>query len=137
MERTLGIIKPDAIAAHHMGNILSAIEGAGFRVVSMRMVNLTRAQAEGFYAIHRAKPFFDGLTQFMSSGPCVVMVLEADDAINRWRTLAGPTDSTKAPPDTLRGRFGTTIQRNAVHGSDAPATATTEIAFFFPGLVLI
>ena len=134
MERTLCIIKPDAVAAGNMGAILSTIEASGLTVVAMRMEHLTKRQAEGFYAVHRGKPFYDTLTDFMSSGRCVAMILEGEDAIARWRGLMGPTDSTKAPRDSLRGRFGTTIQRNGMHGSDAPETAATEIAFFFPGV---
>jgi len=136
MERTLGIIKPDAVAAGNMGGILSAIEGAGLTVIAMRMEHLSKHQAEGFYAVHRGRPFYDGLTDFMSSGRCVAMVLEGENAIARWRGLMGPTDSTKAPKDSLRGRFGTTLSFNAVHGSDAPDTAATEISFFFPGISL-
>lgn len=134
MERTLAIIKPDAVAARHAGAILQRIEGAGFTLCGMRLVRLTRSEAEGFYAVHRARPFFDSLTAFMSSGPAVVLALEADDAIRRWRDLMGATDPAQAAPGSLRREFGASIERNATHGSDAPETAATEIAYFFRGV---
>ena len=137
MERTFAIIKPDAVEAKAAGRILARIEEEGFRIVGLRMENLTVKEAEGFYAVHRERPFFNDLTAFMSSGPCVVMVLEADNAIKRWRDTMGATDSAKAEEGTLRKQFGTDIERNATHGSDAPETAAEEIAYFFGGIDLI
>lgn len=136
MERTLAIIKPDAVASRQSGAILQRMEAGGFELRGMRLVHLTRAEAEGFYAVHRERPFFDSLTAFMSSGPAIVLALEADDAIRRWRELMGATDPGKAAPGTLRREFGTSIERNATHGSDAPETAATEIAYFFRGVEL-
>ena len=136
MERTFAIIKPDAVEKNVVGPIVGRIEQEGFRIVGLRMAQLTRQEAEGFYAVHRERPFFGDLTAFMSSGPVVVMVLEADNAIKRWRDVMGATDSAKAEEGTLRRQFGTNIERNATHGSDAPETAATEIAYFFPGIEL-
>jgi nucleoside-diphosphate kinase len=137
MERTLAIIKPDGVENKAVGRILARIEEEGFRIVAMRMVRLTRAEAEGFYAVHRERPFFGDLTTFMSSGPAVVLVLEREQAIRRWRDVMGATDPQKAAEGTLRRQFATNIERNATHGSDAPETAATEIAYFFPGVALI
>ncbi len=137
MERTLAIIKPDAVAQRRAGRILSRIEEEGFRIVALRLVCLTRAEAEGFYAVHRERPFFSDLTKFISSGPCIVLVLEAEGAIARWREVMGATDPAKAAPGTLRREVGTNIERNATHGSDAPGTAATEIAYFFGGIDLL
>jgi nucleoside-diphosphate kinase len=134
MERTLAIIKPDAVAARHAGRIIQRIEENGFTIRAMRLVNLTLKDAEGFYAVHRERPFFSSLTAFMSSGPVVVLALEAPDAIKKWRTLMGATDPAKADPNTLRKDFGKSIENNATHGSDAPDTAAYEIGYFFPGL---
>lgn len=134
MERTLAIIKPDAVANRHAGAILQRIESGGFALRGMRLVHLTRAEAEGFYAVHRDRPFFDSLTGFMSSGPAVVLALEGDDAIRRWRELMGATDPARAEPGSLRREFGSSIERNATHGSDAPETAATELAYFFRGV---
>ena len=136
MERTFAIIKPDAVKARHAGRILQRIEEAGFRILAMRLQHLTKAEAEGFYAVHRARPFFGSLTDFMSSGPCVVMCLEGPDAIRAWRTLMGATDPGKADPGTLRREFGASIEFNATHGSDAPETAAFEIGYFFRGMEL-
>jgi nucleoside-diphosphate kinase len=136
MERTLAIIKPDAVAARHAGRIIQRIEEAGFQIRAMRMLRLTQAQAEGFYAVHRERPFFASLTQFISSGPVVVMALEAGDAIRKWRDLMGATDPAKAEPGTLRKEFGRSIEENATHGSDAPDTAAFELGYFFPGIDL-
>ena len=136
MERTLAIIKPDAVANRHAGAILQRIESGGFTLRGMRLVHLTQAAAEGFYAVHRERPFFDSLTAFMSSGPAIVLALEADDAIRRWRDLMGSTDPAKAAPGSLRREFGTSIERNATHGSDAPETAATELGYFFRGVEL-
>ncbi|MGB9604591.1 MAG: nucleoside-diphosphate kinase [Bryobacteraceae bacterium] len=137
IERTLAIIKPDAMAARRAGAILSMIEGAGFRILAVRLLKLSRAQAEGFYAVHREKPFFDSLCRFMTEGPVIVMVLEGEAAIQRWRDLMGPTDPAKAPEGTVRRLYGTNIERNAVHGSDAPDTARFEVSYFFPGIELV
>lgn len=135
-ERTYAMIKPDAVAAGHVGEILAAVEAAGFRIAALEMLRLSPAQARGFYAVHEGKPFFPLLLEFMTSGPVVAMALEGDDAIARWRTLMGPTDPAKAGPDALRARFGTDLTRNAVHGSDAPQTAAQELAYVFGGRVL-
>jgi nucleoside-diphosphate kinase len=136
MERTLAIIKPDAVAAGHTGPIIERIEAAGFQIRAMRMVRLTRPQAEGFYAVHRERPFFGQLAQFMSSGPAVVLALDAPDAIGRWRTVMGVTNPANADAGTIRKDFGTSIERNATHGSDAPETAAFEIGFFFAAMEL-
>ena len=136
MERTLAIIKPDAVEQRHAGRILARIEEEGFRLVALRMAHLTRREVEGFYAVHRERPFFDDLTAFMSSGPCIVLVLEAENAISRWREIMGATDPAKAGEGTLRKQFATNIERNACHGSDAAQTAATEIAYYFPGVDL-
>lgn len=136
MELTLAIIKPDAVGRQLTGQILGRVETAGFRVRALRMVRLSKQEAEGFYAVHREKPFFGGLTDFMSSGPAVVMVLEAPDAIRRWRDVMGVTDPAKAAPGTLRKEYGTSIERNATHGSDAAETAAFEIGYFFRGMEL-
>jgi nucleoside-diphosphate kinase len=137
VQRTLAIIKPDAVQRRLAGRILSRIEEQGFQIRAMRRVHLTRPDAEGFYAVHRERPFFGSLTSFMSSGPAIVMVLEAEDAIRKWRTLMGATDPAKADPGTLRKDFAESIERNATHGSDAPETAAYEIGYFFSGVELI
>ena len=136
MELTFAIIKPDAVAARHTGRIIQRIEAEGFRIRAMRMVHLTRKEAEGFYAVHRERPFFPSLTAFMSSGAAVVLALEAPDAIAKWRTLMGATDPAKADAGTLRKEFGRSIENNATHGSDAPETAAFELGYFFPGIEL-
>jgi len=136
-ERTLAIIKPDAMARRVAGPIIARIEQAGFQIRAIRRVDLSKQQAEGFYAVHRERPFFGSLTDFMSSGPAVVMVLEAPDAIRKWRTLMGATDPAKADPGTVRKEFAESIERNATHGSDAADTAAFEIGYFFPGIDLI
>jgi nucleoside-diphosphate kinase len=135
-ERTFAIIKPDALKARHAGRILARIEEAGFAIRALRLTYLTRHEAEGFYAVHRSRPFFDSLTEFMSSGPCIVMALEAPDAIKKWRALMGATDPAKAEAGTLRKEFGASIEHNATHGSDAPETAAFELGYFFRGLEL-
>ena len=135
-ERTLAIIKPDAVARQLTGKILQRIEEHGFTIRAMKRVALARKDAEGFYAVHRQRPFFASLTEFMSSGPAVVLVLEAEDAIKKWRTLMGATDPAKADPGTLRKEFAESIERNATHGSDAPETAAAEIGYFFAGVEL-
>jgi nucleoside-diphosphate kinase len=137
MERTFAIIKPDAVERRLVGKILSRIEDAGFTVRGMRMQHLTKTEAEGFYAVHRERPFFGGLTDFMSSGPVVVMALEAPDAIRKWRNLMGATDPAKAEGGTLRNEFGSSIERNATHGSDAPETAAFELGYFFRGMEVL
>jgi nucleoside-diphosphate kinase len=135
-ERTFAIIKPDAVRARHTGRILARIEDAGFSIRALRLTHLTRQEAEGFYAVHRARPFFGSLTEFMSSGPCIVIALEAPDAIKKWRALMGATDPAKAEAGTLRKEFGASIEHNATHGSDAPETAAFELGYFFRGLEL-
>ncbi|HEV8345987.1 MAG TPA: nucleoside-diphosphate kinase [Vicinamibacterales bacterium] len=136
-ERTLAIIKPDAVDRHLAGKIIQRIEDNGFQIRAMRRVQLSKKEAEGFYAVHRERPFFKSLTDFMSSGPAVVMVLEAPDAIRKWRTLIGATDPAKADAGTLRREFAQSIERNATHGSDAPETAAFEIGYLFAGIELI
>src|SRR5881409_2300849 len=136
-ERTLAIIKPDAVERHLAGTIIQRIEAEGFQIRAMRRISLTKAQAEGFYAVHRERPFFPSLTAFMSSGPAVVLALEAADAIRKWRTLMGATDPAKADPGTLCKEFGLSIERNATHGSDATDTAAFEIGYFFAGVELV
>jgi nucleoside-diphosphate kinase len=137
LERTLAIIKPDAVERRLAGRIIDRIEQAGFLIRAMRRVHLSKVQAEGFYAVHRDRPFFAGLTEFMSSGPAIVLVLEAADAIKNWRTMMGATDPAKAETGTLRKEFAQSIERNATHGSDAPETAAYEIGYFFAGGELI
>jgi len=137
IERTLAIIKPDAVQRHLAGRVIQRIEDAGFQIRAMRRVHLTVPQAEGFYAVHRERPFFNSLTTFMSSGPSIVLVLESPDAIRKWRGLMGATDPAKADPGTLRKEFAESIERNATHGSDAIETAAYEIGYFFAGIELI
>ena len=134
MERTLSIIKPDAVASEQVGEILAAIQAAGLRIVALRMLHMTIEEAEGFYAVHRERPFFASLTKFMSSGPIVVCALEGENCIAHYRELMGATDPAEAAEGTLRRRFATNIERNACHGSDAPETAGTELAYFFSAL---
>ena len=134
MEMTFAIIKPDAVKARYTGPIIQRIEQSGFTIRAMQLRSLSAREAEGFYAVHRERPFFASLTKFMSSGPCVVMALEADDAITKWRTLMGATDPAKADAGTLRKEFGASIENNATHGSDAPETAAFELGYFFPGI---
>ena len=134
MERTLSIIKPDAVAKNVIGQIYARFEAAGMKVVAARMMHLSRAQAEAFYAVHKARPFFKDLVDFMISGPVMVQALEGEQAIARHRELMGATDPKKAEKGTIRADFADSIDANAVHGSDAPETAAQEIAFFFPGM---
>ncbi|MBI3089740.1 MAG: nucleoside-diphosphate kinase [Candidatus Tectomicrobia bacterium] len=134
MERTLAIIKPDAVAAGVVGKILSRVEAAGFTIRALKLVHLSKRQAEGFYQVHRERPFFQDLTTFMSSGPAVPLLLERENAIAAWRELMGATNPAQAAEGTLRKEFATDIEKNAVHGSDSPATAAYEIAFFFSAL---
>jgi len=136
-ERTLAIIKPDAVERRLAGRILHRIEDEGFQIRAIRKLHLSKRQAEGFYAVHRERPFFASLTEFMASGPAIVVVLEASEAIKKWRTLMGATDPAKADVGTLRKEFAQSIERNATHGSDAPETAAFEIGYFFPGIDLI
>jgi nucleoside-diphosphate kinase len=136
-ERTLAIIKPDAVERRLAGRIIQRIEDADFQIRAMRRVHLTRREAEGFYAVHRQRPFFASLTEFMASGPAIVLVLEAPDGIRKWRTLMGATDPAKADSGTLRKEFAESIERNATHGSDAPETAAFEIGYFFAGVELV
>ena len=131
VERTLTIIKPDAVSNGHIGEIIAAIEEAGFRILAMKMVHLTRRQAETFYHVHRERPFFASLVNFMTEGPVIPMALEREDAIAQLRALMSATDPAKAAGGTIRQRFGQSIERNAIHGSDAPDTAAFELAFFF------
>ena len=131
MQRTLSIIKPDALAKNVIGEIYTRFERAGLRIVAARMMHLSREQAEGFYAVHRERPFFNDLVEFMLSGPVMVQVLEGEDAIDRNRELMGATDPRQAAPGTIRADFASSIDANAVHGSDAPETAAQEIGFFF------
>ena len=136
IERTFFIVKPDAMRKGVLGKILTMIDGSGLTLVAGRVTRLAPADAERFYAVHRERKFFADLVRFMSSGPVFVGVLEAENAVARWRDLMGPTDSTKAPKGTIRGEFGTDVEQNAAHGSDGPDTARAEIGFFFPGLDL-
>lgn len=137
MERTFGIIKPDAVAAGNAGRILAAIEEKGFRIVGLKKLRINKPQAEAFYAVHKERPFFAGLVTFMTEGPVIAMVLEAEDAIAKWRELMGATNPANAAEGTLRKRFAQNIERNAVHGSDAPETAAAEIPFFFSASELL
>jgi len=136
-ERTLTIIKPDAVAAGHIGDIVKIFEAHQFKIVAARLVKLSKEEAEGFYAVHRGKGFFESLTNFMSSGRALVMVLEGDDVILRLREVMGATNPAHAAPGTIRKLYAASIESNAVHGSDAPETAAFEIGYFFPGIALV
>ena len=131
IENTLAIVKPDGVSRGLIGEVISRIESAGLRISALKMVHLSKKQAEGFYAVHRDKPFFEPLTSFMSEGPVVLMILSGDNAIQRWRDLMGATNPDKAAPGTIRKEFGLSIERNTTHGSDAPETAAFETAYFF------
>jgi nucleoside-diphosphate kinase len=133
IERTFAIIKPDAVEKNHIGGILSVVEKSGLKVRALRMMHMTRPIAEGFYAVHKARPFFGELVEFMTRGPCVVMVLEGEGAIAKWREVMGATDPAKAAEGTVRKLFGANVGENATHGSDGPETAKNEITWFFPG----
>ncbi len=135
-ERTFSIIKPDAVKAGQAGDILSRLEKAGFKIVGLRLRHLTQKEAEGFYHVHAARPFFGSLCSFMSSGPCITMVLEKDGAIAGLREIMGATDPAKAAAGTIRKDFASSIEANCIHGSDAPETAAFEIGYFFPGIEL-
>ena len=132
MQKTLAIIKPDAVKKNVIGRIITRIEDEGFKIAAMRLLRLSADDAKAFYIVHKTRPFYQGLAAFMSSGPIVVLMLERDDAIARWRETMGATDPAKAAPGTLRHDYGFDIERNAIHGSDAPETAAVELAYFFP-----
>ena len=136
LERTLSILKPDTVEKHKMGEVIAQLESSGLRPIAVRMMHLSRKQAEGFYHVHRQRPFFGSLTAFMSSGPCITMVLEGENAIARLRELMGATDPAKAVAGTIRKDFARSIEANVIHGSDAPETAAFEIGYFFPGIDL-
>ena len=137
IERTLTIIKPDAVAAGHIGDIIKIFEANQLKIVAARLVNLSKKEAEGFYAVHRTKGFFESLTSFMSSGGALVMVLEGENAILRLREVMGATNPANAAPGTIRKLYASSIEHNAVHGSDAPETAAYEMGYFFPGIDLV
>jgi nucleoside-diphosphate kinase len=137
MERTFAIIKPDAVAAGQQGEIIAIVQKAGFRIVGMKMKRLSQIEAEGFYAVHKERPFFGSLVRFMTEGPVILMVLEAPDAIKKWRDTMGATNPANAAEGTIRKRFAASIERNCVHGSDAPETAAVEIPFFFSSAELL
>lgn len=137
LERTLTIIKPDAVEAGHVGDIIKIFEANHFKIVAARLLNLSKQEAEGFYAVHRGKAFFESLTTFMSSGRALVMVLEGENIIARLREVMGATNPVNAAPGTIRKLFASNVERNAVHGSDSPQTAAFEIAYFFPGVELV
>jgi nucleoside-diphosphate kinase len=136
-ERTLAIIKPDALRAGNTGKIIQRIIEEGFRIRAMKMLHMTRVQAEGFYAVHRGKPFFEGLTEFMSSAPCIVMVLERERAVKGWRDVMGATDPAKADQGTIRKELGASVGENAVHGSDSDENASIEISYFFSQIEIV
>jgi nucleoside-diphosphate kinase len=137
MEKTLAIIKPDAVARGLIGEIIKRLETSGLKIIAMKMLHMTKSQAQGFYAVHRSKPFFESLTEFMSSGPAVVMVLAAENVIARYRDLMGATNYKEAAAGTIRREFATDIEKNVVHGSDAPDTAAFEISYFFNSLEIV
>jgi nucleoside-diphosphate kinase len=136
IERTFGIIKPDAVAKGAIGGVIGIIENSGLKVIGVRLTRLSEQQAQGFYAVHKERPFFGSLVKFMTSGPVVLLALEGDSAVSRYRELMGPTDSKKAPAGTIRQQYGTDIEKNAVHGSDGPDTARFELGYFFRGYEL-
>ena len=136
LERTFSIIKPDAVAAGNTGNILAILESAGLKILALRMTRLTGEQAQGFYAVHRERPFFEGLVKFMTEGRIVVMALERESAISKLREVMGATNPANAAEGTIRKKFATSIERNCIHGSDAPETAAVELAYFFPSVEL-
>jgi nucleoside-diphosphate kinase len=133
LERTFGIVKPDAVAAGAIGGVIDLIEKSHLKVVGLRYLKLSQEQAQGFYAVHKARPFFGDLVKFMTSGPCVVMALEGENAVAKYREAMGATDSKKAAAGTIRAKYGTDIEKNAVHGSDSPDNAKIELGFFFTG----
>jgi nucleoside-diphosphate kinase len=136
LERTFGIVKPDAVAAGAIGGVIDMIEKAHLKVVGLRYLKMSQDQAQGFYAVHKARPFFGDLVKFMTSGPCVVMAIEGENAVAKYREVMGATDSKKAAPGTIRAKYGTDIEKNAVHGSDSPDNAKIELSFFFTGAEL-
>jgi len=136
-QQTLAIIKPDGVARKIVGPVISKIEAEGFSIRAMKLIKMTKEQARGFYKVHEGKPFFESLTDFMSSGPCIVMVLEGEDAISRYRALMGATDYQKAEPGTIRRQYATDIEKNVVHGSDSPDSAAFEINYFFNALEIV
>ena len=136
-ERTFSIIKPDGVAKNLIGEVVKRIEGQDLKVIAMKMIHMSKEQAKGFYAVHEGKPFYESVTDFMSSGPCVVMILEGDDAISRYRTLMGATNHEDADEGTIRRDFATDIEKNVVHGSDAPETASFEMGYFFNNLEIV
>ena len=131
LERTFGIVKPDAVAKGAIGGVIDMVEKAGLKIIGLRYLKMSQDQAQGFYAVHKARPFFADLVKFMTSGPCVVMAIEGENAITRYREAMGATDSKKAAAGTIRAKYGTDIERNAVHGSDSPDNAKIELGFFF------
>jgi nucleoside-diphosphate kinase len=133
IERTFGIVKPDAVGKNAIGGVIDTIERGGLKLVGLRLVHLSDSQARAFYAVHKERPFYNDLVKFMTSGPAVVMAIEGENAIARYREIMGPTDSKKAPAGTIRNKYGTDIEKNAVHGSDGPDTARAELGFFFAG----
>jgi nucleoside-diphosphate kinase len=133
LERTFGIVKPDAVAAGAIGGVIDLIEKSHLKLVGLRLLTMSQEQAQGFYAVHKARPFFGDLVRFMTSGPCVVMAIEGENAVAKYREVMGATDSKKAAPGTIRAKFGTDIEKNAVHGSDSPENAKLELSFFFTG----
>jgi len=137
LQQTLAIIKPDAVSKNLIGKIIERIEAEGIKIVAMKMIKMTKEQAKGFYYVHKEKPFYKSLTDFMSSGPCVVMVLEGENVIERYRKLMGATDPSKAEPGTIRKEFATDVEKNAVHGSDSPESAEFEIKYFFSQLEIV
>ncbi len=137
IERTLGIVKPDGVSRNLTGDVLARIEKEGFVIRAVKMIQMSKKQAEGFYAVHLGKPFFESVTEFMSSGPCVVMVLESDNAVSRYRDLMGSTDPEKADEGTIRKLYGSNIERNVVHGSDSPENAEKEMRYFFSDLEMV
>jgi nucleoside-diphosphate kinase len=137
MERTLAIIKPDGVSRALIGEVIKRLESSNFKIKAMKMIHLTKKQAEGFYAVHKGRPFFESLTDFMSSGPAVVMILEGVDVISRYRELMGATNYKEAAEGTIRKEFATDIEKNVVHGSDAPETAAFEMAYFFNNLEMV
>jgi nucleoside-diphosphate kinase len=136
LERTFGIVKPDAVAKGAIGGVIDMIEKAHLKIVGLRYLKLSQEQAQGFYAVHKARPFFGDLVKFMTSGPCVVMAIEGENAVANYREVMGATDSKKAAPGTIRAKYGTDIEKNAVHGSDSPDNAKIELGFFFTGAEL-
>ncbi len=137
LERTLAIVKPDGVSKGVIGEIIKRLETNQFKILGLKLIHLSKAQAQGFYIVHKDRPFYDSVTTFMSEGPVVAMVLEAEGAISKLRNLMGPTDATKAPKGTIRGDFGSSIERNIIHGSDSPESAAFEVSYFFSAVELV